>query len=124
MNTHQLTTIFCQVDDFCNDIEKYTTAKLLPPPKPSHRGPKCCLSDSEIMTLLILFQSSGYRNFKAFYTQCLCYHWKKAFPNLPSYNRFVEIMRRVRTYFICTSARRKKDGNLLHRFKLLTCLPY
>lgn len=95
MNTHQLTTIFCQVDDFCNDLEKYTAAKLLPSPTSGKRGPKCCLSDSEIMSVLILFQSSGYRNFKTFYTQCLLYHWKKAFPRLPSYNRFVEIMKRV-----------------------------
>jgi hypothetical protein len=47
------------------------------------------------MTILIFFQSSSFRNFKHFYNDFLCVYWKKAFPTLPSYNRFIEIMNRV-----------------------------
>jgi len=59
------------------------------------RGPESSLSDAEIMTILVFFQSSGYRHFKGFYTGFLSCYWKKEFPNLPSYNRFIEIMKRV-----------------------------
>jgi hypothetical protein len=44
------------------------------------------------MTIVIGFHGSGYRTFKDFYTLQVLPHWKKAFPNLISYNRFVEVM--------------------------------
>jgi len=47
------------------------------------------------MTILIAFQSSGYRNFKTFYTSFLANYWKRAFPKLPSYPRFIDILPRV-----------------------------
>lgn len=50
------------------------------------------LSLSEMMTILIAFHQSAYRNFKWFYTQCVCRHWRNAFPRLVSYQRFVEWM--------------------------------
>lgn len=43
-----------------------------------------------MMTILIAFHQSAYRNFKWFYTQLVCRYWHKAFPGLVSYNRFVE----------------------------------
>lgn len=96
MDTNQLTRIFCQIDDFCKEFNSYSKNKLLPAPsKIFRRGPHCRLADSEIMTILIFFQSSGWRNFKNFYTTFLSIYWKNEFPNLPSYNRFIEIMNRV-----------------------------
>lgn len=97
MDMNQLTRIFCQVDDFCKEFNQYSQTKSLPSPnnKNHRRGPPSCLSESEIMTILIFFQSSGWRNFKHFYVQFLCVFWKKEFPNLLSYNRFIEIMNRV-----------------------------
>lgn len=95
MNNDQLTRIFCEIDDFCKEISYYTQHKLLPNPNASRRGPRCCLSDSEIMTILILFQSSGYRHFKYFYQGFLAVYWQQAFPHLPSYQRFIELMSRV-----------------------------
>jgi hypothetical protein len=97
MDINQLTPIFCQIDDFCKELNQYSQDKGLPSPKSrgGSRGPKRCLSNSEIMTILIFFQSSGWRNFKHFYIQFLCVYWKKEFPNLPSYNRFIEIMNRI-----------------------------
>ena len=95
MNTKQLTRIFCQIDDFCKQVDEYFYALALPKPGRGKRGPRCCLSDSEIMCILILFQSSGFRNFKIFYQALLPYRWKNAFPKMPSYHRFLEIMPRV-----------------------------
>lgn len=96
MDINQLTHIFCQIDDFCNQFSKEIEKNLLPlkPIKPK-RGPMCCLSDSEIMTILIAFQSSGYRHFKAFYTDFLSRYFLAEFPNLPSYQRFIELISRV-----------------------------
>jgi hypothetical protein len=97
MDMNQLTRIFCDIDDFCKELNGYMQNKLLPSPNvsPARKGPPCCLSDSEIMTILIFFQSSSFRNFKHFYTGFLCVYWKNEFPILPSYNRFIEIMNRV-----------------------------
>jgi hypothetical protein len=35
---------------------------------------------SEVMTIIILFQQSGYRNFKTFYTAHVCQHLRREFP--------------------------------------------
>ncbi len=50
------------------------------------------LSLSEVMTIVIAFHGSGFKTFKEFYTLQVLPHWKKAFPKLVSYNRFVELM--------------------------------
>ena len=48
------------------------------------------MSDSEIITILILFHLSGYRILKVFYTQMICKEWRQHFPVVLAYNRFVE----------------------------------
>ena len=50
------------------------------------------MSLSEIMTILIAFHQSYYRNFKHYYIDCVCVGWGREFPKLPSYQRFVEWM--------------------------------
>lgn len=50
------------------------------------------LSPSEIMTILIHFHQSYYRNFKAYYTEYVLTQLRSEFPALVSYNRFVELM--------------------------------
>ena len=52
------------------------------------------LHPAEIMTILILFQQSGYRTFKGFYTQHVQIHLRTEFPLLVSYTRFVALMPR------------------------------
>ena len=89
---HQLVSIFCEIDDFCKELDKNISQPLLSAPTKGRRGPACCLSVSEIMTIQILFQMVGYRNFKTFYTCFLQTYWKHYFPNLPSYSRFVELI--------------------------------
>lgn len=48
------------------------------------------LSLSEVMTILVLFHGSGYRNLKQFYLEFVCVYLRAEFPGLVSYNRFVE----------------------------------
>ncbi len=89
---HQLVSIFCEIDDFCKELEKNFPQSLLTGPMQGKRGPNCRMSLSEIMTIQIAFQMIGYRNFKTFYTGYVMRHWKEYFPTLLSYNRFVELM--------------------------------
>ncbi|KAA6349222.1 hypothetical protein EZS27_003333 [termite gut metagenome] len=49
------------------------------------------LSNSEIMTILIAFHLSRFRNLKHFYLFYVCKHMGKEFPKLVSYSRFVEL---------------------------------
>ena len=87
-----ITAIFCDVDDFCIRWSKlWQQQKQLT----SMSNEKTChsrLSRSEVMTIVIAFHGSGFKTFKEFYTLQVLPHWKKAFPKLVSYNRFVELM--------------------------------
>jgi Transposase DDE domain len=80
-----LTILFCDVDDFV--IQQNQDLKLLEPKK----TPRFRLSISEIMTICIAYHASGYKNFKAFYRNYVIPHLLEQFPNLVSYNRFVEL---------------------------------
>jgi len=93
--THQLVAIFCEIDDFCKELETYFQHKLLTGPSGGKRGPSCGLAVSEMMTLLILFQSSHFRTFKHFYESIVLKYWKNYFPCLPSYPRFIALMHRT-----------------------------
>ena len=84
-----LEALFCHVDDFCLSFEPRWRQQLL---KAEGSQRQRRLGLSEMMTILIAFHSSGYRNFKTFYQQKVCVHWQQAFPGLVSYGRFVEWM--------------------------------
>jgi hypothetical protein len=94
MQERQLIAIFCEIDDFCKELDQNISQSLLSAPTKGRRGPGCCLSISEIMTIQILFQMLGYRNFKTFYTAFIQKYWLHYFPEAPSYGRFVELMHR------------------------------
>jgi transposase len=86
-----LESLFCHVDDFCQWFEPRWQQQLLGDGLQQRRRHRSlCLS--EVMTILIAFHQSAYRNFKWFYTQLVCRSWRNAFPGLVSYNRFVEWM--------------------------------
>ena len=73
--THQLTTIFCEIDDFCKELDQYIQHSLLPGQNKSRRGPACSLAMSEIMTILVMFQMVRFRDFKTFYEGFLQPYW-------------------------------------------------
>jgi hypothetical protein len=81
--------LFCDVDDFCLLFEPLWRRHLL---ETRQRNRPSALSLSEVMTIITLFHASGYRNFKAYYTEHVLKHLSRAFPRLVSYNRFVELM--------------------------------
>jgi Transposase DDE domain len=86
-----LLELFVSVDDFCQIFLPDWEKKLL-----SDGSRKRCragqLSVSEIMTIIIYFHQSRYRNFKAYYIEHVNKHFQSEFPNLVTYERFVILM--------------------------------
>lgn len=83
--------VFCDVDDFCKEYERYCMHSLMM--EKQRIIPKTRMALSEIMTILIMYHLSGYRTFKWYYTKYVMVYQKKNYPDLVSYNRFVEIMK-------------------------------
>jgi len=59
--------LFCDVDDFMLSFEPQLKASQLAEGKQHQRSGQLC--PSKIMTILIHFHQSHYRNFKAYYTE-------------------------------------------------------
>ena len=92
----KITEIFCAVDEFCKEFDKQIDKKsLMSSDGKPRRYRKSSLSESEIMTILIVFQFGSFRNFKHYYLFFIKQHMKDSFPNAVSYNRFVELESRV-----------------------------
>lgn len=94
----KITEIFCMADDFCKIYDKFIKVNGLKPKREKtrreyHRSPR--LSDSEVITIMILFHFSGYRCLKHFYTGYVLPHMGHLFPRTVSYNRFTELERKV-----------------------------
>ncbi len=86
INKIDLDALFCYVDDFCIGFEPAWYKKLIGKASPIAEE----MTLAEVLTILIWFQTSGWRCFKNFYLY-LQHHHRKDFPKLLSYNRFVEI---------------------------------
>lgn len=86
-----LEELFCGVDDFCQVFEPQWQRQLLVH-NLQRRKSKRSLCLSEVMTILIGFHQSYYRNFKKYYQEKVQTQWQTYFPRLVSYNRFVEFI--------------------------------
>lgn len=105
----KVTEIFCLVDEFCKEYDQIVDKHLLgnPSKRPS------IMSKSEIITITILFQLSGFRTFKHFYIYYLQKHMQEDFPRTVSYNRFTELMQQnlmPMTLFLKTCCLGKSTG--------------
>lgn len=86
-----LVELFCHVDDFCQIFLPKLEQQLLGSGSIQRRRARS-LSMSEVMTILILFHQSYYRNFKAYYCEYVLPHLRSEFPGLVSYTRFVDFI--------------------------------
>jgi hypothetical protein len=87
--------IYSKIDNFCKEISfLFVRGKNLSDNK-KHRQKPSRLSLSEIMTIMVLFHLSNYRDFKHFYLFQICQVMRPAFPGVVSYNRMVELMRQA-----------------------------
>jgi len=88
--------IFCEIDDFMKEYDEILDKYGLEGSKSKKtRKRKSKMSDSEVMTILILFHLKSYRNLKHFYLHHICKYRRDLFPEVVSYNRFVELQRKV-----------------------------
>lgn len=85
---NKITDIFCLVDEFTQKFTPFLQAHSIG--NKSKRPP--IMSQSEIITIMIIFHLSGFRCFKHFYIFYVQKHMKDDFPNTVSYNRFTELM--------------------------------
>jgi hypothetical protein len=86
-----LLELFCEVDDFTLIFFDWLQQRGLGAGR-SSRGRKARLSMSEVMTIIVYFHQSHYRDFKAYYIQHVQKHLQREFPDMVSYNRFLELM--------------------------------
>jgi hypothetical protein len=96
LTVNEVTEIFYLSDEFSKEFETTFKKHILKKENGTkHRNKPNRLSDSEVMTILIAFHLSQMRNLKHFYLFYVCKHMREEFPNLVSYNRFVELQQRV-----------------------------
>ena len=100
MTTANLVEIYCIFDDFCKIFEPELKKRMIDMDGKAHRNRPCRVSDAEIMTMLVLFHTSHFRDLKTFYTGYVCQHLRQEFPNKLSYNRFVERQRKVALHLL------------------------
>jgi hypothetical protein len=84
----KVTEIFYLVDEFCISFKAELSRHLIgnaPKRKP-------IMSDSEVITIMVLFHTGGFRDMKHFYLFYVKQHLQYEFPNTVSYNRFTELM--------------------------------
>lgn len=76
---------------FDSQMEKYSVRDI--GKRRYHREGR--MSKSEMMLIIILFHCSGYRCMKHFYLENVCKGMRGLFPDVVSYNRFVELQEEV-----------------------------
>jgi hypothetical protein len=110
--------LFCSVDDFWQQFAPTWQQDLLTSGERQRVRPGQ-MYPSEMMTIVILFQQSHDRTFKAYYTEYVHRHLCSEFPTLVSDSRFVELMPTVQQLLVTqglqliTKLRKKMHNRLL-----------
>lgn len=89
-----LTELYVEIDDFCRKITTDLNEHLLGSGKVLEIDTPG-LSLSEVLTILIYYHFSRFDCLKHYYLVKMRTVYKNDFPNLPSYNRFVERIKEV-----------------------------
>ncbi len=91
----RIVEVFCEVDDFCTAFLPQWEASLLATGGAAPRGPEPGLSPSEIITLLLVLHSSGFKHLKSFYHGFADPLLRGYFPGMPCYEHFVSLQKSV-----------------------------
>lgn len=95
ISNDKITEIFCLLDDFCKEMDQILDENaVVEDTGKKKRKRKSKMSDSEVITIMILFHLKGYRCLKHFYINHVTQHMKDDFPRTVSYNRFVELQKK------------------------------
>ena len=102
MNQDKITEIFVEVDDFCQKFKDQiaNARQLALQDKIKHRNRAAQLCDSEIISIMIGFHLGAHKTFKHYYQQLVVPYYKNLFPQLVSYNRFIELQQKVTVPFM------------------------
>jgi hypothetical protein len=88
--------LFIFADDACQSLENYIkTHWLSQENSPQKKGKRPALSESEIITILVYYHYSGYKNFEYYYKQFVLVDLASYFPQAPSYSHFLTLQSRV-----------------------------
>ena len=122
-----LLLLFCHVHDFWKRFSPQWHQDMLANGA-IHRVRAGKLSPSEIMTIMIHFHQSRYQDFKSYYTRHVQVHLRSEFPELVSYERFVQLMPSVLVplcAYMCISCEllRSLHRHKLHRLDSHRCVP-
>jgi hypothetical protein len=90
----KLVELFCDVDDFCKVFIPQWRKQLLED-RTQKRQREGQMTTSEIMTIVVSFHMSHYRDFKNYYLGYVSLVYKNEFPDLLSFTRFLAVMPRV-----------------------------
>ena len=86
----KLIETFCDIDDFCQMFISQWQQQLIENGDKKRRR-ACRLTPAEIMTIIVHFHQSHYRDFKNYYLNYVSKALKAYFPELLSYSRFLDM---------------------------------
>ncbi len=95
MHRDKVTEFFVELDDFYKNFEQIIKKTRIEDGFSKTRNRKAILSESEMMSILLLFHFGHFTNFKHFYIFYVQKHLKDCFPETLSYNRFIQLQPRV-----------------------------
>lgn len=96
LTKNKITEIFCICDYFCKGFDKEVAINVINTKKYRGCGNRItAITESEVMTILIIIHSDSFRNFKHFYELYIRDKVRHLFPDAPSYSRFVTLMQMV-----------------------------
>ena len=77
MTDANIIEIFCILDEFCKYFAPELKKHTLDICGKRRRNRQCLMSDSEVMTILVLFHILRHRDLKSFYLGYVCNHMRK-----------------------------------------------
>jgi hypothetical protein len=89
---NKLIELFICLDDFCIALEEWKSRQ---PRFQISLTNHPIMSDSEMLTILVFYQFSGYKCFQYYYEQYVRVNLRSYFPQLISYERFVALIPRL-----------------------------
>ena len=108
---NKLISLFIEVDDLCKAYVKYKN-QMDQGKKNSTREPG--LNGSEVCTILVSYNYSGYKCFEYYYRQTILKNYADYFPQAPSYERFVSLIPRsadlIYLWLLYSVGRSKRTG--------------
>lgn len=87
---NKLVSLYIEIDDLLLDYTNCNQSHCILGHKP--RGRKLGLSPSEIATILVFYQLSGYKTFQYYYEQLILGEFNHYFPKAPGYKHFLSLI--------------------------------